>query len=520
MPAHQGAQAPQQTDPPLALAPLEVARQLHAFTGPLDQETTAALASTLHHVSLSAGSLLFQEGESGDAVYFVLSGRLTVVVTRDDGQEVRIGEVGPGESVGEMALLSGEPRMATVRALEDSQLLRLSKAGYDTLVARAPHTLAVFARVMAGRLARSARARQALSAIRTTTVVTLQECADAVATTDPVMLNLKITHLYHRIALDLTVLLGAQDVNWFGFACRASKTAGSAIRGEDVPILRPVARLVARRLPDALVRRLQRGRIVRHADAALVAVTTRIADGNRLIFSEIGPVFVRLVGVCADHHAHDPARIEALVDTLTPGKAEDGGQDLLRDAVRAYYDAAYEPHPKKRAELILLGSLKIGLHEQVRVDPLIDEALDRPMTDLVAVVAPWLSRLPGGWRVEERVRDSVCRRARRLVTARLMRIRLPYGDLRLGDDLPELPARRRFPDLLATLELPELAATFARFDRGLPTRAIDWSDLDDRMRYIANFFRSRQKSLELFEPPFLFEQQSAILEGKVPEGPL
>ena len=101
-----------------------------------------------------------------------------------------------------------------------------------------------------------------------------------------------------------------------------------------------------------------------------------------------------------------------------------------------------------------------------------------------------------------------------------MRIRLPYGDLRLGDDLPELPARRRFPDLLATLELPELAATFARFDRGLPTRAIDWSDLDDRMRYIANFFRSRQKSLEIFEPPFLFEQQSAILEGKVPDGPL
>lgn len=410
--------------------------------------------------------------------------------------------------------------MGTVRALEDSQLLRLSKAGYDTLIARAPHTLAVFARVMAERLARSARARQAVSAIRTTRVVTLQECADAVATTDPVMLNLKITHLYHRIALDLTVMLGAQDVNWFGFACRASKTAGSAIRGEDVPILRPAARLVARWLPAALVRRVQRWRIVGHADAALAAVTTRIAEGNRLIFSEIGPVFVRLVGLCADHPVHDPARLGVLLDTLTPGRAEDGGQDLLRAAVRAYYDAAYEPHPKKRAELILLGSLDIGLHEQIRVDPLIDEALDRPMTDLVALVAPWLSRLPRAWRVEARVRDLVCRRARRLVTARLMRIRLPYGDLRLGDDLPDLPARRRFPDLLATLELPELAANFERFDRGLPTRAIDWSDIDDRMRYIANFFRSRQKSLEIFEPPFLFEQQSAIVEGKVPDGPL
>jgi CRP-like cAMP-binding protein len=520
MPPHEGASAPPHVDPTPTAASLDAARQLHAFTGPLDEETIAALASTLQHVTLPAGGELFRQGEPGDAVFFVASGRLAALVTRDDGQQVRIGEVGAGESVGEMALLSGQPRMASVQALEDSRLLRLSKAGYDTLVARAPHTLAVFARVMAERLARSARARQALSAIRSTSTVTLQECAAAVATPDPVMLNLTITQLYHRIALDLTVLLGAQDVNWFGFACRASTTAGSAIRGEDVPILRPTARFVARRLPDALVSRLQAWRIVRHADAALAAVTTRIAEGNRLIFSEIGPVFVRLVSLCADHHAHDPARIEALVATLTPGRAEDGGQDLLRDAARAYYDAAFEPHPKKRAELILLGSLKIGLHEQIRVDPLIDEALDRPMLELVAVVAPWLSRLPRGWRIEERVRHSACRRARRLVTARLMRIRLPYGDLRLGDDLPELPARRRFPDLLASLELPELAATFARFDRGLPTRAIDWSDLDDRMRYIANFFRSRQKSLEIFEPPFLFAQQAEILGGRVPQGPL
>jgi CRP-like cAMP-binding protein len=519
MPAHEGAQAPEAITADAVIS-RDAARRLHAFTGPLDPETTAALATKLHHVGLPAGGPLFQQGESGDAVYFVLSGRLTAVVRRDDGQEVRIGEVGPGESVGEMALVSGEPRMATVRALEDSDLLRLSKAGYDVLIARAPQTLAVFARVMSERLARSARVRQAVSALRSTSRVTLAECAQAVGTTDPVMLNLQITQLYHRIALDLTMLLGAQDVNWFGFACRASKTAGSAIRGEDIPILRPFARVIARLLPAAFIARIERWRIVRSADLALEAVSARIAEGNRLIFSEIGPIFVRLVDLCADHHAYDPVRLEALVGTLTPGTAENGGQDLLRDAVRAYYDAAYEPHPKRRAELILLGSLKIGLHEQIRVDPLIDEALDRPMTELVAAVAPWLSRCPKSWRVEERARRAVCRRARRLVTARLMRIRLPYGDLRLGDDLPELPARRRFPDLLASLDRPELAAMFEHFDRGLPSRAIDWSDLEDRMRYIANFFRSRQKSLEIFEPPFLFDQQSAILEGKVPEGPL
>lgn len=497
----------------------ETARLLHRFTGPLAPDTMAALAGQLERVSLPAGALLLRQGDPGDAVFFVVAGRLRVFTIRDDGHEVRLGEVGPGESVGEMALVSGDRRMASVRGETACELLRLSKAGYDLLVAR-PQAMGIFARVMAERLARSARARVAVASIRANPFVTIAECEDAVATRDPVMLNLRITQLYHRIALDLTVLLGAQDVNWFGFACRASKTAGSTIRGEDVPVLRPAARFVLNRLPARLLDRLRTWRVVRRMDAALEAVSERIAEGNRLIFSEIGPVFVRLVEACATRHAYVPADLERVLATLAPGGSEAGGQDLLRGAVTAYYEAAFESHPKRRAELVLLGSLKIGLHEQIRVDPIIDDALDRPMADLVAGLAPWLSRLPRSWRAEERARAMVCRRARRVVTARIMRIRLPYGDLRLGDDLPELPAKRLFPDLLATLEHPELAELFQRFDRGARTRAIDWSELDDRMRYIANFFRSRQKSLELFEPPFLFEQQAAIVAGRVPEGPL
>jgi CRP-like cAMP-binding protein len=498
----------------------ETASLLHGFTGPLDAGTTSALADQLQRVTLSQGALLLRQGDPGDAVFFVVSGRLRVFAVRDDGHEVRIGEVGPGESVGEMALVSGDRRMASVRAETACELLRLSKEGYDLLVAKAPQALGMFARVMAERLARSARGRVAVASIRANPFVTIAQCEDAVATRDPVMLNLRITQLYHRIALDLTVLLGAQDVNWFGFACRASKTAGSAIRGEDVPVLRPAARFIAKRLPASVVERMKTWAIVRRMDAALAAVSERIAEGNRLIFSEIGPVFVRLVEACASRHAYDRADLERVLATLVPGPSEAGGQDLLRGAVAAYYEAAFETHPKRRAELVLLGSLKIGLHEQIRVDPIIDEALDRPMADLVAALAPWLSRLPRSWRAEERARQMACRHARRLVTARIMRIRLPYGDLRLGDDLPQLPAKRLFPDLLTTLEHPELVELFQRFDRGARTRAIDWSELGDRMCYIANFFRSRQKSLELFEPPFLFAQQSAIVSGRVPEGPL
>lgn len=246
------------TSPGGDVTPQDVARHLHAFTGPLDDATARDVAGRMCRLRLPAGAPLFRQGTPGDAVYFVVEGRLAVVVTRDDGQPVRLGEVGPGESVGEMALLSGEPRMASVHAMTDSVLLGLSEEGYDTLVARAPQALAQFARLMADRLARSARNRPAVAAIRANAFVTLDECAQAVATSDPVMLNLRITGLYHRIALDLAVVLGAQDVNWFGFACRASKTAGSAIRGEDVPVLKPLARFVARRLPAWFVARLRR----------------------------------------------------------------------------------------------------------------------------------------------------------------------------------------------------------------------------------------------------------------------
>jgi hypothetical protein len=52
------------------------------------------------------------------------------------------------------------------------------------------------------------------------------------------------------------------------------------------------------------------------------------------------------------------------------------------------------------------------------------------------------------------------------------------------------------------------------------TRAADWGDLSDRMRFIVNLFRSRQKSLELFDQPFLYEQRQEMAANRVPRGAL
>src|SRR4029078_6741752 len=100
-----------------------------------------------------------REGDAGDALYVVVSGRLSVVVGTTPHDERSIAEIGRGETVGEMALLTGAPRSATVRALRDSVLLRLSKASLDALIERHPKATMALARVIVKRLEHSIHAR-------------------------------------------------------------------------------------------------------------------------------------------------------------------------------------------------------------------------------------------------------------------------------------------------------------------------------------------------------------------------
>jgi NTE family protein len=75
-----------------------------------------------------------------------------VSLQRADGRDEVVGEIARGESVGEMAVLTGGTRTASVRAIRDSQLLRLSKVGFDRLVERAPGTAMKLARMLVLRL--------------------------------------------------------------------------------------------------------------------------------------------------------------------------------------------------------------------------------------------------------------------------------------------------------------------------------------------------------------------------------
>ncbi|MBN1149058.1 MAG: cyclic nucleotide-binding domain-containing protein [Anaerolineales bacterium] len=104
------------------------------------------IAAHLEWLNLQAGEVLFRAGDPGDALYVVISGRMQVISEDKDRQARVLVEIGRGEMLGEMAILTGEPRNATIRAARDSELVRL---GRDDLFALARQHLQVLVQVSA-----------------------------------------------------------------------------------------------------------------------------------------------------------------------------------------------------------------------------------------------------------------------------------------------------------------------------------------------------------------------------------
>ena len=78
----------------------------------------------LEWFGVAGGTVLFHQGDPAEDTYIVVTGRFGVFVDAGIGTRM-IAQIGPGELVGEMSLLTGEPRSATVVALRDSEVVRI-----------------------------------------------------------------------------------------------------------------------------------------------------------------------------------------------------------------------------------------------------------------------------------------------------------------------------------------------------------------------------------------------------------
>jgi len=113
---------------------------------PLSLAVLEQLAGGLQEVTYPKGTAIIRQGDPGDAFYVLIDG--TVQVDRDGAH---VADMGAGDSFGEVALISGEPRNATVSAAEDCRAYRLECASFLTAVTGNPYSKAAADRIAAAR---------------------------------------------------------------------------------------------------------------------------------------------------------------------------------------------------------------------------------------------------------------------------------------------------------------------------------------------------------------------------------
>src|SRR3972149_5004104 len=133
-------------------------QKVDLFAG-LDRMALAQVAAFVEAVTVQEGEVVFHQGESGDALYIVARGKFGVFVSLPDAPtEVRLTTLRPGDVFGEMALLTDEPRSATVRNEEGAgEVLRLERSKFFELIRREPTLVHSIAATLTRRLQANAR---------------------------------------------------------------------------------------------------------------------------------------------------------------------------------------------------------------------------------------------------------------------------------------------------------------------------------------------------------------------------
>ena len=107
------------------------------FFSNLPDEHLRKLANQFELIYVHGGEIVIHQGDPGDCLYLVLSGRLRTIKTEKSETQV-LSESGRGELIGELALITQEPRSATVVAIRDSILLKLSKTVFNNYINEHP----------------------------------------------------------------------------------------------------------------------------------------------------------------------------------------------------------------------------------------------------------------------------------------------------------------------------------------------------------------------------------------------
>jgi rhodanese-related sulfurtransferase len=124
----------------------------------MPQEMVEEIARVVEYRVLPPRAMIFERGDPGDSFWVIQSGKVRVFRSDNAGVEITLSTLGPGQSFGEMALLTGEARSASVETVEETQALVLTKEQFDHVLKSHPDVSLTFIRQLSGWLKRDEQA--------------------------------------------------------------------------------------------------------------------------------------------------------------------------------------------------------------------------------------------------------------------------------------------------------------------------------------------------------------------------
>jgi small-conductance mechanosensitive channel/CRP-like cAMP-binding protein len=123
-----------------------------------------ALAVAAHDRLVAAGGMVVHAGEDGSSLFLIKEGLMEVRIDRGNGEETMVARLEPGQFFGEMSLLTGAPRAATVRAVTESTVIEVTKDALGPILTERAELLETMSAVLADRQMRNSKAGDATSA--------------------------------------------------------------------------------------------------------------------------------------------------------------------------------------------------------------------------------------------------------------------------------------------------------------------------------------------------------------------
>lgn len=326
-----------QSDLPPDVDELKFALQRSPLLRALGEAAPDAMRAALKSESYPAGTVLFHQGDPGDRVYTIWSGRLRIQLERQLPEPVVLRDCYPGDMVGEMSLVDNRPRSATVLVAEDSRLISLSRADFQKLVTGSPEVAFELLAALSHRLRSSED--YLLSAARQPPAPTPEAAPADGGPTDLTfaMQWQGVSHLFEEIATAADDLVGQIEA--------MQKRGPSGALADSLGLMHSSASRIARHIdPIELIARLDRfgegqlaltsamvgglseravARLVPKANAYNVRLAIRVEPGIPLLTGDNDLLEMVVTELCENAMRYSPPNGQIEV------RVEPEGRDIL-----------------------------------------------------------------------------------------------------------------------------------------------------------------------------------------------